>query len=635
MRTLLVHSDYLKYKVKNKTPIAEEIEDTKKEGAFEESLVVFVAVEKEDESDPEQIVKNLVQEVKSVYDQVKAKNIVIYPYAHLSSSLSSPKVAIKVLKDVEEALASADFEVVRVPFGWYKSFEVSCKGHPLSELSRTLSCEDKCGCGCGNTDVGSESNDAGDADVEEGEKSKFYILNGDNVVELSDFDFKAENVNNDLKKLMEYEIGEGTSTGDEPPHVKIMKEKELCDYEPAADVGHLKWFPKGRLVRDLLSDYVYNLVVDNGAMPIETPIMYDLSDKAISEHAEKFGERQYKVQTKRELMLRFACCFGAFRVLSDSFLTWKNLPAKVYELSTYSFRLEKRGEVVGLKRLRGFTMPDLHTVCADLDQSLNEFENQVAMCLKTGEDFNVNYEIIFRATKDFYVQYKNWMHKLAKDIGKPMILEIIPERKHYWVSKMDFAAIDYLGRPIENPTVQIDVESGERFGINYLGEDEKEAYPIILHCSPTGSIERVICSLLEKTATDLKDGNVKEHPPMLPLWLSPSQVRIIPIADRHISFCEGLADELATANIRADIDDRSETLGKKIRTAGKDWVHYTLVIGDNEIESDTYSISIRDGNKKQDMTTSDLIQDISSKNSNMPFRSLPVNRLLSKRINFQ
>ncbi|MGL6297568.1 MAG: threonine--tRNA ligase, partial [Methanobacteriaceae archaeon] len=605
--------------------------------AFEESLVVFVAVEKEDEADPEQIVKNLVHEVKNVYGQVKAKNIVIYPYAHLSSSLSSPKVAIEVLKEAEAKLIEDGLEVVRVPFGWYKAFEVSCKGHPLSELSRTLSCEDKCDCGC----FDGESDDCGDGaqDSEaKGLESKFYILDGDKTIELSDFDFDSyskEKNNEDLKKLMEYEIGEGTSTGDEPPHVKIMKEKELCDYEPSADVGHLKWFPKGRLIRDLLSDYVYNLVVDNGAMPIETPIMYDLNDKAISEHAEKFGERQYKVQTKRELMLRFACCFGAFRVLSDSFLTWKNLPAKVYELSTYSFRLEKRGEVVGLKRLRGFTMPDLHTVCADLDQSLVEFENQAAMCLKTGVDFDVNYEIIFRATKDFYEQYKDWMHKVAKDIGKPMILEIIPERKHYWVSKMDFAAIDYLGRPIENPTVQIDVESGERFGINYLGEDEKEAYPIILHCSPTGSVERVICSLLEKTATDLKEGQSKEHPPMLPVWLSPSQVRIIPIADRHISFCEDLADQLATANIRADIDDRSETLGKKIRSAGKDWVPYTIVIGDKEMEGDTYSISIRDGNKKQDMTISDLIQEVNSKNNDMPFRSLPVNRLISKRINFQ
>ena len=118
-------------------------------------------------------------------------------------------------------------------------------------------------------------------------------------------------------------------------------------------------------------------------MPVETPIMYDLKDEAIRVHAEKFGERQYRLQTKsKELMLRYACCFGAFRILADIFITWKNLPLSIYELSTYSFRLEKSGEVVGLKRLRGFTMPDLHTVCADLEQSMQEFNNQIIMCIK-------------------------------------------------------------------------------------------------------------------------------------------------------------------------------------------------------------------------------------------------------------
>ena len=220
----------------------------------------------------------------------------------------------------------------------------------------------------------------------------------------------------------------------------------------------------------------------------------------------------------KELMLRYACCFGAFRILSDAFLTWKNLPIGIYELSTYSFRLEKKGEVVGLKRLRGFTMPNLHTVCADINQSMVEFDNQIEMCKQTGVDLSVNYEVIMRATKDFFEENKEWVYSAADKIGKPVLLEILPERKHYWIAKMDFAAIDYLGRPIENPTIQIDVESGERFGITYINQKEEDVNPIIIHCSPTGSIERVICSLLEKTA--ISDG----LPPMLPVWLAPTQV---------------------------------------------------------------------------------------------------------------
>ena len=608
MRILLIHSDYLNYNVKNKTPVAEEIEDAKKQGAFDESLVVFTAVEKDDENNPQGIVKNLVKEVIKTNDQVKAENIVLYPYAHLSSSLSSPKIAVQVLKDAEEALNAEGLNVKRVPFGWYKAFEISCKGHPLSELSRTITAEEE--------------------DEEEVEKkpSSWSILDGDKIIDIDDFKFE----NDQLEKLVSYELGTGASDAGEPPHVKLMREKELCDYESASDVGNLKWFPKGRLVRDLLADYVYNLVVDQGAMPIETPIFYDLDNEAINVHAAKFGERQYRTDTKKNLMLRFACCFGAFRVMADPFITWKNLPAKLYELSTYSFRFEKKGEVVGLKRLRAFTMPDFHSFCADMESTLEEFSKQTDMCIQTGVDLDVNYEIIFRATKDFYDENKDWMYSIGKKIGKPVLLEILPERKHYWSCKIDFAAIDYLGRPIENPTVQIDVESGKRFDITYLGEDGKEHYPTILHCSPTGSIERVICSLLEKTAIELD-----EKAPMLPTWLSPIEVRIITVGEDHKDFANELYDKINAENIRVDVDDRDESVGKKIRNAATEWIPYIFVVGDNEKESGVFSVTVRETGEKVDMTVDELIKEVLDKTKGMPYRGLPLPKDISTRINFQ
>lgn len=608
MRILLIHSDYLNYNVKNKTPVAEEIEDAKKQGAFDESLVVFTAVEKDDENNPQGIVKNLVKEVIKTNDQVKAENIVLYPYAHLSSSLSSPKVAVQVLKDAEEALNAEGLNVKRVPFGWYKAFEISCKGHPLSELSRTITAEEE--------------------DEKEVEKkpSSWSILDGDKIIDIDDFKFE----NDQLEKLVSYELGTGASDAGEPPHVKLMREKELCDYESASDVGNLKWFPKGRLVRDLLADYVYNLVVDQGAMPIETPIFYDLDNEAINVHAAKFGERQYRTDTKKNLMLRFACCFGAFRVMADPFITWKNLPAKLYELSTYSFRFEKKGEVVGLKRLRAFTMPDFHSFCADMESTLEEFSKQTDMCIQTGVDLDVNYEIIFRATKDFYDENKDWMYSIGKKIGKPVLLEILPERKHYWSCKIDFAAIDYLGRPIENPTVQIDVESGKRFDITYLGEDGKEHYPTILHCSPTGSIERVICSLLEKTAIELD-----EKAPMLPTWLSPIEVRIITVGEDHKDFANELYDKINAENIRVDVDDRDESVGKKIRNAATEWIPYIFVVGDNEKESGVFSVTVRETGEKVDMTVDELIKEVLDKTKGMPYRGLPLPKDISTRINFQ
>jgi len=610
MRILLIHSDHLKYQTKSKTRIAEEISDEKKKGQFENALVVFTAVEKEDEAKPEAVVENAVKEIMDVSEKIKAENIVIYPYAHLSSSLGAPDAAKNILSQMETELLTRKLPVNRVPFGWYKSFEVSCKGHPLSELSRSITTET----------VEEEKEEP------EGEESKFYILKDGELLNTGDYSYQ----NADLKKLVDYELGQGESTGEEPPHVKLMREKKLADYESSADVGHLRWYPKGRLIRDLLSDYVYTLVTDRGAMPVETPIMYDLADEAIRVHAEKFGERQYRLGGgKKDLMLRFAACFGAFRILADSFLTWKNLPVGIYELSTYSFRLEKKGEVVGLKRLRGFTMPDLHTVCADLKQSLEEFEGQIEMCKKTGEDLDVNYEVIFRATADFMEENREWIDKAAAMIGKPVLMEILPERKHYWICKMDFAAIDALGRPIENPTIQIDVESGERFGISYIDSEEKEHHPLILHCSPTGSIERVICSLLEKSALDMK-----EKVPMFPLWLAPTQVRVIPIAERHTEYAHKLAQEIRDAHIRVDVDDRPETVGKKIRNAGGEWAPYVIVIGDREMEGSELTVNVRETGQKVSMGIQELIDVIQLETKGMPFRPLPLPMDISRRVNF-
>jgi threonyl-tRNA synthetase len=380
----MIHSDYLRYKTRSKTKIAEDIDDEKRDAGVDNALVVFTAVEKEDEENPEIIINKSVKEILNVQNKVNADNIVVYPYAHLSSSLSNPEVAQKILKGIEAELTDNNEAVMRVPFGWYKSFELSCKGHPLSELSRTITTEP----------------DEDEEEKEESLPSKFYILEEDGTrYDADEYNYQ----NKTLKQLVNHEQGlSHEDSGKQPPHVKLMKEKELASNEPSADVGHIRWYPKGKLVKDLLADYVYNLVTERGAMPVDTPVMYDLADPAIREHAAKFGERQYRLKTKhRELMLRFACCFGAFRIMADSFLTWKNMPVGIYELSQLSFRFERQGEVVGLKRLRAFTMPDFHSVCLNDEHAKEVFEGQVDMCAQTETDLNVHYEVAFRVTEDF------------------------------------------------------------------------------------------------------------------------------------------------------------------------------------------------------------------------------------------
>jgi len=611
MRLLLIHSDHIEYEARKKTKVAEEVAVPK--DALDEALAVFCAVESVDEENIEDSVRPAADEIVPPARQLGPTNIMIYPYAHLSSDLSSPEAAVSALKGIEEALkANGEFVVKRAPFGWYKAFSLTCKGHPLSELSRTI-----------------VPGEGGAAAPKKEIQHEFFVLTPEG--ERRDAAAYAGE-KTPFAALVRKELGYPNPDGSEPIHVDLMRAKELVDYEPRADVGNHRWMPRGKLIRDLLSDYVLARVLEYGGMPVETPVMYDLADKAISEHAAKFGERQYRFKSgNRDMMLRFAACFGMFSIMHDMHISPNTLPMKLYELSTYSFRHEQKGEVIGLKRLRAFTMPDMHTLCRDVDGTLTAFEEQLAMGWKSGEDLETPLVGVFRCTRDFYDQYELWVKELVAKSGVPMLIEVLSDRVHYWIAKVDLAAIDAQGRPIENPTVQIDVESSNRFDIKYYTPEGTEVHPPILHCSPTGSIERVICAMLENTAA--------QEVPSFPTWLAPTQVRLVPVAERHVCFAEEISARLNAACIRADVDDRDESVNKKVREAGMDWVPYVVVIGDQEAETGRLTVTIRKLSEKkkpykETMSEDELIQAVKMETAGKPFRQLYTPRQLSRKPRF-
>ncbi|MDG6257530.1 MAG: threonine--tRNA ligase [Methanomicrobiaceae archaeon] len=608
MRLLLIHSDHIEYEARKKTPVAEE--DIVSKDALDEALAVFCAVESVDEEDIDGVVDTAVREIAETAVTLDTDAVMLYPYAHLSSDLSSPKAAVEALKKIEAGLIGAgSLTVKRAPFGWYKSFTLACKGHPLSELSRTITP------GAGETAPKKEVTHEFFVLTPEGERRAYTEF-------LDQGGFSA---------LIKKEVGIGLPSGGEPLHVDLMRAKELVDYEPLSDVGQHRWMPRGKLIRDLLADYVLGLVLDYGGMPVETPVMYDLGNAAINEHAGKFGERQYRFKSgNRDMMLRFAACFGMFSIMKDMYVSPATLPLKMYELSTYSFRHEQKGECIGLKRLRAFTMPDMHTLCRDMEQTLACFEEQMLIGWQSGRDLETPLVAVFRCTREFYEAHEDWVRHLVAVSGQPVLIEVLSDRVHYWVAKVDLAAIDSQGRPIENPTVQIDVESAQRFDIKYHS-DGKEVHPPILHFSPTGSIERVICALLEGTA--------QQAVPMLPTWLSPSQVRLVPVADRHLAFADEVCRSLTAAGIRADIDDREESVNRKIREAGMDWVPYVAVVGDREMESGNMAVTIRRQSLpkkpyKEDLNPDDLIARVREETAGKPFRPLYTPRKLSRKPRF-
>lgn len=622
MQLLLIHSDYIEFEAKRPTKFAEEIEESAKKGRLEEALCAFIAVEKFDEGDADAVVAEGAKQVADVAEQVHAKKIMLYPYAHLSSNLAAPDAAVKILKGMQETL-SQTYEVCRAPFGWYKAFTLSCKGHPLSELSRSI-----------------KTGEAGGEVVSEALKSEakavsyWKIMDTDGqMIDADKFDFKGHD---GLAKFTHYEIAKARAVDKVPPHVELMRRLELVDYEPGSDPGNMRYYPKGRLVKSLLEAYVLDRASDMGAMEVETPIMYDMEHPTLKKYLDRFPARQYQIEAdKKRLFLRFAACFGQFLMGHDMTISYKSMPMKMVEITRYSFRREQRGELVGIRRLRAFTMPDMHTMTRDMGQATQEFRKQYEMSISVLKDVGLDlddYEVAIRFTKDFYAENREFIEGLVDIVKKPVLIEMWDERFFYFVLKFEFNFVDTLDKASALSTVQIDVENAERYDIAYVDEAGEKKRPILLHCSPSGAIERVMYALLEKAARDMEQGRL----PMLKTWLAPTQVRIIPVAERHQARAFEVAKELG---LRTDIDDREETVGKKIRDAGREWIPYVVVIGDEELNSGQLTVTIRQESTpkapaKAKMAVDDLRRRIQSETEGKPWRRLPLPVKLSERPKF-
>ncbi len=629
MRILQMHSNYIVYiPVEKEIQMAEEAE--KKENRVEEVVVLFTAVEA---GDTNQLAIKAIDDVRAFLTKQKTNRILIYPFAHLSSNLSNPGDALKVIKAMEAYAKAKGVETFRAPFGWNKQFTISIKGHPLAETARTYALtaevEGK------PAEAKKEEEPVSQAlKAEDTMRSYWHVLLPDgSLVPIEEFKFSKEHTN--LRKFSQYEIKKARAVTAMPPHVPLMKRLEIADYEPGSDPGNIRWYPKGRMIKSLLEMYVTQRVAEYGGMEVETPIMYDFNHPSLKSYLNRFPARQYVLKSEdKELFLRFAACFGQFLMAHDAQISYKQLPIKLYELTRYSFRREKSGEVVGLKRLRAFTMPDCHAMCADLGQAKNEFKIRFDLSLSVLENIGLvrdDYEIAMRFTRDFYAEHKDFITELTTKFGKPILAEVWNERFFYFALKWDLNFVDNQGKAAALSTDQIDVENGARYDINFVDEKGEKQHPLILHCSPSGAIERDIYALLEKAYREQMQGKA----PMLPVWLSPTQVRLIPISDKFQDKVEEIARKIEAHCIRVDIDDSASTLQKKIREAEQEWIPYIAVVGEKEVESGNLSVRIREEKGKQaNMTLGELVAKVNEKASGKPFKPLPLPRLISKRPQF-
>ena len=625
MRILTVHADYIE--VEPKKQAIKDAEELKTRGPerFDEVLVVFTSVEEGDEE--EVMAGRLADEAIKVAEQVKAKTILLYPFVHLTSHPSKAPVAKAIVIKAEALLKARGYNAAHAIFGYYKGYTLKCKGHPLSELSRELH-------GAGAAMV---SPKAGEVEViskslqqENALKSRFCIMDLEGKLhDVESFDFSG---NEGLRKLATYETKKVRAYEKEPPHIKIMKEHSLIDYEPGSDSGNFRFLPKGRLMKKILERAITDWCVRAGALEVETPIMYDYEHPSLKKYLNRFPARQYVVLSdEKKLFLRFAACFGQFLIAHDMVFSYKHLPLRMFELSRYSFRREQSGELAGLKRLRAFTMPDMHTFCLDSSMAKEEFEKQYDMGLEWNKLMGLETEVAFRIQDEFYNENKDWYLSMVRKGGKPILVELFKERYAYFITKFEFNFIDSMDKASALTTVQIDVENAETYDINYVSQDGAKVRPLILHASISGSLERVIYAMLEAEAMKIASGKKA----MFPVWLSPTQVRIIPVGDKHKEVARSVFQKLDARQVRADMDDRDEPLGKKIRDAQMEWVPFIVVVGDKEAASGRLAVSVRQRNEKADMkldmSAEELAAEVERLNPGMPFEKLSLPYELSKR----
>ncbi len=531
--------------------------------------------------------RKLLELIKD-HDMYRVDKVLVYPWAHLSKFLSNDQNAMEVCPKIAKFLEERGIEAKFSPFGWYKSFKVNCLGHEMAEMYRDVKLAIK---------------------PEEHVKNSVFkiITTSGNEIEL-EFDENNEVIlpteikDQDFYSFLKSELGSRKMDKSyEPAHIKVMKDFELVDFDPNTDAGNFRWYTRGVIMKNLIKNFIEDRLIDYGAILIETPIMYTVKNKKLTAQTARFPARSYWLESgKDRYLLRYASDFLLFDLFSQMNLKPHYFPLRAYEFEQYDFRREQEGELSGLRRLRGFIMPDLHTLCKDLESSIEEFRKQYDLIKNLENELGIKSYVIFRVTQDFYEENKEWIINLIKSENHPTLLELWEDRYYYYILKFERNVLSAQNKSATLATNQIDVESSleymidnegkkrEKYNISFTDTDGRLKHPIILHNSPTGGLERVLWGLIESAIRN-KDKIV----PGFKTWLSPIQVRIITVRENQNIYAEKILEMVNKESYRADFDERSETLNKKIRQAEVEWIPYIVIIGKNEQDNQTISVRKR------------------------------------------
>ena len=564
MKILTLHCDYIKFKPLQKALKNFELEKVElKEKKVDECLVVLTAVEAQDSiSSTGELVKN----IKDIASQVRTKNIVLYPYAHLSSRLSSPSIAESVLKEAEKLLKAdkEKFSVTRAPFGYYKEFELRCKGHPLSELSREIG----------------ETKETGKVTA---------VVAKEEVYDYKRLLSEISKTRLDREKLKEND------------HRIIGQKMDLFSFSETAP-GMTFWHNNGWIIYNELVNFWREEHRKAGYQEISTPLILDKKLWQISGHWEKYRENIFLTKYEgRDFVIKPMNCPGGILVFKSKPKSYKELPLKVAELGTVH-RQELSGVLSGLFRVIKITQDDAHLYCME-NQLEDEIKKIINLIDKFYKKFGFPYHVELSTRPEKRIGADSLWDKAEK------ILETVLKKLKmnfklnkgdgaFYGPKIDFHIKDSLGRTWQCATIQLDFAMPERFELEYTGEDNKKHRPVMVHRTIYGSLERFIGILLEHL-----NGN-------LPVWLSPIQVEILSLTDRNADAVIKLQKKLLDLGIRSEVDLDSSTVNDKIRNAEIRKIPYIIVLGDKEEKSKTLAVRKRGQKPEFGINTEKFISDL-------------------------
>ena len=396
-------------------------------------------------------------------------------------------------------------------------------------------------------------------------------------------------------------------------HRKIGKNLKLFSFSNKVGLGLPLWLPKGVELRERLEGFLKRAQKKAGYEMVITPHIGNKDLYVTSGHYDKYGDDSFQpIKTPKEneeFYLKPMNCPHHCEIYNSQKFSYKDLPVRYAEFGTV-YRYEQSGELHGLTRVRGFTQDDAHIFCSE-DQLDSEFKNVIDLTLyvfKSLELSDFSAQISVRDPKNMekYIgDVKAW-EKSEKAIikavqDKNLDYKIEEGEAAFYGPKLDFMVKDALGRKWQLGTIQVDYNLPDRFDLTYIDRNNESKRPVMIHRAPFGSLERFIAILLENTA-----GN-------LPLWLTPNQFIILPISEKHEKYCENVLNLLENDEIRGLIDNRSETIGRKIRDAEVEKIPYMLVIGEQESEQKVISVRSHGGNDYGKMKVEDFVKIIKEK----------------------